>query len=104
MRYLVTWKFLPVPPEMAKMALALLEATEAWIEEGKKAGFIIEVWATTDATGGVGIAEVDSNDALYEKLHESPYSLFMQYTVTPLTDIKLSIETGKKTLKKMAGK
>jgi len=28
----------------------------------------------------------------------------MQYTVTPLTDIKLSIETGKKTLKKMAGK
>ena len=37
MKYLVTWKLLPVPPEMAKTALALIEATEAWIEAEKKA-------------------------------------------------------------------
>lgn len=45
MRYLVTWNILPVPPEMAKIALALNEATEAWMEAEKKAGRIIEAWA-----------------------------------------------------------
>lgn len=67
MKYLVTWKFLPVPPEMSKTALALLEATELWVEKEKKAGgCIVEIWATTDGTGGVAIAENESNDALFK--------------------------------------
>lgn len=103
MRYLVTWKTLPVTPEMTKTALALLEATETWIEEEKQAGRIIEAWATSDGTGGVAICEYDSNDAVFGKLMESPYAPFLQYTVTPLTDLKLALGTFKKALKKMAG-
>ena len=42
MRYLVTWKFLQVPPQMAKTELALLEATETWIEEQKRQDFVLK--------------------------------------------------------------
>ena len=88
---------------MAKTALTLVEATEAWIKAEKERGCLTEVWATTDTTGGVAIVEVESNDALYLKLEEVPFMPFMQFCVTPLTDMKLSIEAGKKSYKKMAG-
>lgn len=103
MKYLVTWKLLPVPPEMAKTALALIEATEAWIEAEKKAGHITGIWAKADGTGGVAIDEMESNDALYKKLMESPYSPFLEYCVIPLTDMKLALKIGRDFLKKIAG-
>lgn len=104
MRYLVTWKLLPVPPEMAKMALSLLKATETWIEKQKTAGFLIEAWQYTEGMGGVAIVEAKSNDALYLKLMSSPFSPFQQYCVTPLTDMKLAIEDGMKSYQKIIGK
>ena len=99
----MTWKMLPVPPQMAKSALALLEATEVWIEEQKKAGSIIELWAYTEGGGGAAICEVESNDALHRKLIEAPYSPFQQYCVTPLTDMKVAISEAKKLLRKIIG-
>lgn len=63
MRYLVTWKFMPVPPQMAEMALALNEATGPWMEAEIKAGKI-EVWARSDTSGGIAIIEGDSNDEI----------------------------------------
>ena len=99
----MTWKLSPVPPQMAKTALALTEATETWIEKQKKAGSIIEICQYTEGTGGVAIVEEKSNDALYQKIWECPYSLFMQYCVTPLTDMKIALETNKTILKRLAG-
>ena len=104
MRYLVSWDFRPVPPQMAEMALALNKATGPWLEAEKKAGGIIEVWSRTDTSGGIAIVEADSNDALYKKIAETPYYPFMIVTVTPLTDIKVALEVGRNFLKKMAGK
>ena len=104
MRYLVTFKLLPVPPEMAETALALNKATESWLEAEKKAGTMIEVWASSDSTGGIALVEEESNDALHEKINEVPYYPFMQFTVTPLTDMKLAFRAGQNFLKKMVGK
>jgi muconolactone delta-isomerase len=94
---------MPVPPEMVKVAIALNEATEAWLESEKKAGTIIEICATVDTNGGVAIVEHESNDALYQKIMEVPYLPFMQITVTPLSDIKAAMEAGRAFLKKIAG-
>jgi muconolactone delta-isomerase len=104
MRYLVTWKFGQVPPEMAETALALNIATEAWLEGEKKAGTILEIWATSDSNGGIALVEAESNDALHKKIYETPYYPFMQFEVTPLTDMNLSFKAGQKFLKQMAGK
>ena len=104
LKYLVTWRLLPVPPGMAKTAVSLLEATKAWMEkEMQPGGCIVGAWQKTEGTGGIAIAENESNDALYKKLMECPSSILMEYTVTPLTDIKLAIETGINIYKKMAG-
>ncbi|MCJ7633907.1 muconolactone Delta-isomerase family protein [Candidatus Bathyarchaeota archaeon] len=102
MRYLVEWELAPVPPQMAKTALALLEATEAWAEKEKKAGTHIENWAKTEGHGGITIVEAASNDALFKKIYENPYWPFTRYCVTPLTDFKLAIEISKNQLKQMA--
>ena len=99
----MTWKFLQVPPQMAKTELALLEATETWIEEQKKAGFCIEIWQYTDGGGGVAIVEAESNDVLHQKLLEAPYSILQQYCVTPLTDMKVAIGEAKKLFQKIIG-
>lgn len=105
MRYLVNWKMSSVPgrtpQEKAKTALALMEATERFNEEEKKAGRLVEIWTYTAGGEGITIMEVDSNDALFEKLMELPYPVTC--TVTPLTDFKLSCELFKEQLKKMAG-
>jgi len=54
---------MPVPPQMAEMALALNEATGPWMEAEIKAGKI-EVWARSDTSGGIAIIEGDSNDEI----------------------------------------
>ena len=102
MRYLIDVKFTRVPPTMAKAALALLEAAEAWNEKEKKAGRHIETWAKSDGSGLIVIVEAESNDVVYKKLYENPYYPFCMYCVTPLTDMKLAFETGKNLLKPMA--
>ena len=38
MRYLVSWTLLPVPPDMAKIALTLLKASEAYTSGLKQKG------------------------------------------------------------------
>jgi hypothetical protein len=87
---------------MAKTAIALIKATKTWIENEKKRGGLIEAWGYTEGTGGVGIVESDSNDAVYTKLMENPFSPFMEYCVTPLTDMNLQLKTAEEFYKKMA--
>ncbi len=101
MRYLVKWDIRPIPPEWAKTALALLEATEAWVEGEMKAGRIVENWVETAGMGGITIIEAESNDALFKKLQEIPFVPFMTYCVTPLTDFKLAAEITKNQLRQM---
>lgn len=103
MKYFVTWTHLPVPPEMMKTYLALLEATEAWMANEKKAGRILEVWEKADATGGIAIVEMDSIEDFYKLLLENPTYPFNQWTVTPLVDLNFAISEGKKLYQKMIG-
>jgi len=101
MRYFVNWKVLPVPREMIRTALALLEETERWAEKEKKAGRLVELGTNTAGGGGIAVWEVDSNDTLFKKLMECPFSPFLDYTVTPLTDFKLSMRINKDAFKEM---
>ena len=64
---------------------------------------ILEAWAYTEGLGGVGIIESESNDALYIKLNEIPFSPFMQFCVKPLTDINIQFKTAIEFYKQMAG-
>ena len=86
--------------ELVRKQQAALDRLEA----EKKAGTMIEVWASSDSTGGIALVEEESNDALHEKINEVPYYPFMQFTVTPLTDMKLAFRVGQNFLKKMVGK
>jgi muconolactone delta-isomerase len=88
---------------MMKTYLALLEATEAWMANEMKAGRLLEVWEKADATGGIAITEMDSNEALYQKLLENPTYPFNQWTVTPLVDLSVAIGEAKKLYQKMIG-
>jgi muconolactone delta-isomerase len=103
MRYLLQWVLLPVPPEMAKTALSLLKASQAYTSGLAKKGVITEMWNLTDGTGGLAIIEADSNDALFKLLSEEPYGPFLQFSVTPLTDINLAYETAEQQFKQMIG-
>jgi muconolactone delta-isomerase len=103
MRYLVKWKQMPVPPDMAKIALTLLKASQASTGELTKKGVITEMWSRTDGTGGISLIEVDSNDALFKLLAEEPYGPFLQFSVTPLSDINIAYESAKKQFEKMIG-
>ncbi len=104
MRYLVDSDVSPIPPEMAEAALAMADATEDWMKEEKKAGRIVEMWAKTDGSGGIILVEAESNDELFKKLTEMPFSPFLQFCVTPLTDMETAMEGWRQQLKRMAGK
>ncbi|NIN51665.1 MAG: hypothetical protein GTN80_00635 [Nitrososphaeria archaeon] len=93
----------PIPPEMAEAALEMSEASRDWMKE-EKAGRIVEMWAKTDGTGGIILVEAESNDELFKKLVEMPFSPFLQFCVTPLTDMETAMEAWRQQLKRMAGK
>ena len=103
MRFLVTWKVLPVPPEMVKTALTLLKRSQAYINRLLKTGTITEAWNYTDNTGGIALIEAGSNDDLFKLLAEEPYGPFLQFSVTPLSDINMAYATAEKQFKQMIG-
>ena len=101
MRYLLTWNLLPVPPEMAKTALMLLKASREYTGGLMKQGKITEMWNFTDGTGGLALIEADSNDELFGLLQAEPYSPFLEFGVTPLSDINLAYDSAEKMLEQM---
>ncbi len=103
MRYLVTWKMMPVPPDMAKIALTLLKGSQAYTGGLAKKGVITEMWNRVDGTGGLALIEADSNDALFNLLAEEPYGPFLEFSVTPLSDINIAYESAIKQFEQMIG-
>ena len=103
LRYLVTWKTLRVPPEMAKVALTLLKASDEYTEKLVKEGIIKEVWAYADGSGGGCIGEADSHEAGYKIMMANPYAPFLEYKIVPIIDFKLASDTAKNSIKKMIG-
>jgi muconolactone delta-isomerase len=81
---------------MAKTALMLLKASREYTAGLMKQGKITEMWNYTDGTGGLALVEVDSNDELFGLIQAEPYGLFLQFAVTPLTDINLAYESAEK--------
>jgi muconolactone delta-isomerase len=103
MRYLVKWILLPVPVEMMKTAFTLLKASQEYTTGLAKKGVITEMWNFADGTGGIALIETDSNDALFKLLSDEPYGPFMQFSVTPLSDVKLAYEIAIEQFKQMIG-
>jgi muconolactone delta-isomerase len=103
MKYLVTWKTNPIPPNMAKIAIELLKASKAQIDKDINEGTITEFLLYTDQSGGVAIIESESNDALYQRLGNEPFAPFLEFCVTPLADYEAGINTVLSNLEKMIG-
>ena len=80
---------------MAKIFFNMNKAAEAWMEEETNTGRLSGVWLKTDNSGMVMIWEVESNDVLSQKLAEKPASSFIEYAVTPLSDMKAGMENQK---------
>jgi muconolactone delta-isomerase len=101
MKYLLTWKTLRIPPDMAKIALSLLKASDEYTEKLVKEGAIKELWANADGSGGGCIGKADSHEAGYKMMMANPYTPFLEYELVPIIDFKLSSDTAKNIMKKM---
>ena len=99
----MTWKVMRVPPEMAKVALALLKASAEYTEKLVKEGEIKELWAYADGSGGGCIGEADSHEDAYKSMMANPYAPFLEYSITPIIDFKLASDTAKERMKKFSG-
>ena len=102
MRYLITWKVLRVPPEMAKIALPLLEASQEYTEKLVKEGKITELWAYADGSGGGCVGVDDSHEDIYKAVMADPYSPFLEYSITPLIDFNLALDIAKEKFRMLA--
>lgn len=101
MKYLVKWKLLPVPLEMAKTAITLLEASQKYTSELLKQGKMSEMWNLADGNGGLVLVEVESNDELFNIIQAEPYGSFLEFSVSPLSDIQLAYKTAIEQFKQM---
>ena len=104
MRYLITWKALRVPPQMAKVAIALINASQEYTEKLVKKGQITEIWAYADGSGGGCVGVDDSHENIYKAMMADPYSPFLEYSITPLIDFNLALDIAKEKLNMLAGK
>lgn len=104
MRYYISWTLLPVPPEMAETAWTLLKASREYSSGLIKKGKMREMWNFADGTGGMALIDADSNDDLFNMIQAEPYSPFLQFSVTPLSDVNLAYDTAEKQFKQMLGK
>ena len=72
-----------LPPAISRQ---LLEATVAWVNEQKKAGVILEIYAIPGWRRSIGISERESAEDLAQALGEIPLAAFMNFEVYPLAD------------------
>ena len=103
MRYLITWKALRVPPQMAKVALVLLKASQEYTEKLVKEGKITELWAYADGSGGGCVGVDGSHEEIYKDMMADPYAPFLEYSLTPIIDFNLALDIAKEKLKMLAG-
>ena len=86
-----------LPPATSRQ---LLEATVAWVNQQKKAGVILEIYAIPGWRRTIGISERESAEDLAQALGEIPLAAFMNFEVYPLADfgetMKVQIEALKR--------
>jgi hypothetical protein len=85
MKYLITAKrnLMPMEPQMA---INVFQAGKQWGGAEIASGRMDLMYFYADGSGGFGIVNGDSHEAVYDKLLESPYYLFMNWEVIPLVD------------------
>jgi len=87
--------FSMVPPAMSRQ---LMEASVAWVNEQRKAGKLLEIYATPDGRIA-GISEHRSAEDVAQTLAGTPMGGFLNFEVYPLADfnqtMKASIEAYK---------
>ena len=88
---------------MVKTALTLLKASQEYTNGLVKTGKMSEMWNLADGSGGMALAEVESNDELFNLIQAEPYGPFLEFSVTPLSDIQLAYDTAKKQFTQMLG-
>lgn len=65
---------------------------------------MFEMWNFADGTGGMALAEAESNYELFSMIQAEPYGPFLQFAVTPLSDIGLAYDSAIKQFNQMLGK
>ena len=86
---------------MAKTALALLRASREYTSGLVKEGKMFEMWNYVDGSGGMALVEAKSNDELFTLLQAEPYGPFLEFSVTPLSDVSLAYESAEKMFQQM---
>jgi len=107
MKYLVLLKQRPVAgPLDPNMAIALNEATKAWIKAELAAGRIdsaYNVIPNTEGFVGAGICAADSPEALNRQLTSYPAVLTTEFVVYPLSEVNAAIDDYTGAFKRMGG-
>jgi muconolactone delta-isomerase len=85
MKYLITAQRNLAPME-PKMAIGLCQATKQWVSAELAAGRLDLMYLHADGSGGLGIANQDSHEEVYDKLLDFPMYAFMDWEVIPLVD------------------
>ncbi|MFC2099588.1 muconolactone Delta-isomerase family protein [Candidatus Bipolaricaulota bacterium] len=83
MKYLVT--ALPSRPMQRDQALALYKAASEWVK-ARLADGTLDFHYTFPGGGGIGIANVDSHEALSDVIASYPLYAYMDWEVRPLSD------------------
>lgn len=100
MKFLVNWKLLQVPPELAlKLVPASLAYEKDLMEKGK-----VQLYAILGKAEGIGIAEAESEEELSGMLMNDPLALFLEFDVKPLRDFEESVKTFMKKLEEISKK
>jgi len=104
MKFFLSWKLRPIPPEMLKTALDLIPKEVKYQEDLAKKGKILAAYSFTGRGEGIQILEAESHEELTTLLMQDPYFPFLEFCVTPIVDFKFSIEVWRKVLEAIAKK
>ena len=88
MKFLVVTKAKMFPPP--EMAMALLNAVDAWVKKYKSSGKLEQVWGFAGLQGGGGIGNVNSLEEFDEIMAEFPWAPFSETEIYGLVDFDIS--------------
>jgi muconolactone delta-isomerase len=85
------------------MAVGLIDAMGAWVEQNTKSGKIEQTWSFAGIAGGGGILSVDSLEELDAVMQGFPFGQFSEIEIYPLADLTASLQQQKAIVQAMAG-
>ncbi len=90
MRFLIVTTSREAMP--VEMVMPAMHGMQAWLEEHRAAGRLVEAWSFAGMPGGGGIAEVSSHEELDQMMAGFPFAQTSYMSIYPLADLDSSLE------------